>query len=133
MPCRRRPPTSSWSPPFPGPRYPLVALGRRLASKGLLVTLTTVPNAGLKLRHHHHDGSSINIQFEHLHGGDIWAQDEPRYRDPDEVALHLTDVATTALIGLIRRQTTIGQSVTYGVANLFVPWLFATIAPRASR
>jgi hypothetical protein len=68
------------------------------------------------------------LRFEHLRGGKVWAADDPRYRDLDEVALHLEDVATAALVELIRRQAGAGRPVTFVVANLFAPWAFAAAA-----
>ncbi|PVH34324.1 hypothetical protein PAHAL_8G194400 [Panicum hallii] len=123
------------SAPFLGHVNPLVALGRRLAAKVLLVSLTTLPHAGLKLRHQHGDSSAATadvgrgvLQFEHLCGGEVWTPDDPRYRDPNDVARHLDDVASAALRGLIRRQADAGWPVTFVVANLFAPWAFHAAA-----
>jgi hypothetical protein len=61
-------------------------------------------------------------------GGAVWATDNPCHRDPDEVALHLDDVATSMLVELIRRQADAGRPVTFVLANLFATWAFAAAA-----
>ncbi|OEL37326.1 Cinnamate beta-D-glucosyltransferase [Dichanthelium oligosanthes] len=114
------------SAPCLGHINPLVALGPRLASKGLLVTFTTAPHAGLKFRHHQHDDGVL--RFEHLRGGEVWAPDDPRYGLHDDLARHLDDVAPAALAGLIRRQADAGRPVTFVVANLFAPWALRAAA-----
>jgi hypothetical protein len=38
----------------------------------------------------------------------VWATDDPRHRDPDEVALHIDNVATAVLVELIRCQVGAG-------------------------
>ena len=73
------------SAPLQGHVNPLLVLGRRLASRGLLVTFSTVPHAGLKFPHG--DGASVavgrgTLRFEHLRGGSLWAPDDP-CNDPE--------------------------------------------------
>ncbi|PUZ55303.1 hypothetical protein GQ55_5G201900 [Panicum hallii var. hallii] len=114
------------SAPLQGHVNPLLVLGRRLASAGLLVTFTTAPHAGLKLKHRHGevDGGVGRgaLRFEHLRGEELWAPDDPRYRVADDVARHLDDAAPAALAGLIRRQADAGRPVSCVVANAFAPW-----------
>ncbi|OEL30798.1 UDP-glycosyltransferase 84A1 [Dichanthelium oligosanthes] len=120
------------SAPLQGHVNPLLVLGRRLASGGLLVTFTTAPHVGLKLKHQHEQpGDDVAVvddvgrgalRFEHLSGEGLWAPDDPRYRVADDVGRHLDDVATVALAGLIRRQADAGRPVTCVVANAFAPW-----------
>uniref|UniRef100_A0A0A9FQ33 Glycosyltransferase n=1 Tax=Arundo donax TaxID=35708 RepID=A0A0A9FQ33_ARUDO len=113
------------SAPLQGHVNPLLVLGRRLAARGLLVTFSTVPHAGLKFRHG--DGESIGVgrgtlRFEHLRGCGLWASEDPRYRDPSDGIRHLDDAASAALAGLIRRQADAGRAVSCVVANAFAPW-----------
>ncbi|XP_062218024.1 gallate 1-beta-glucosyltransferase 84A24-like [Phragmites australis] len=115
------------SAPLQGHVNPLLVLGRRLASRGLLVTFTTAPHTGLK-KVGHENGAALDsvrrgaVRFEHLSGGGLWAPDDPRYRVPDDVARHLEDAAPAALAGLIRRQADAGRPVSCIVANAFAPW-----------
>ncbi|RLN22348.1 UDP-glycosyltransferase 84A1-like [Panicum miliaceum] len=114
------------SAPLQGHVNPLLVLGRRLASAGLLVTFTTAPHAGLKFKHQHGEvdggvGRGV-LRFEHLRGEGLWAPDDPRYRVADDVARHLDDAAPAALAGLIRRLADAGRPVSCVVANAFAPW-----------
>jgi gallate 1-beta-glucosyltransferase len=109
--------------PLQGHINPLLVLGRRLASRGLLVTITTVPHAGLKLRNGD-DGASVSIgrgtlRFEHLRGGGLWTSDD---RVGSDVMNRLEDEAPAALAELVRRQEDAGLPVTCVVANAFAPW-----------
>jgi gallate 1-beta-glucosyltransferase len=109
--------------PLQGHINPLLVLGRRLASRGLLVTLTTVPHAGLKLRNGD-DGASVGVgrsmlRFEHLSGGGLWT---PEDRIGSDVMSLLEDAAPAALAELIRRQADSRRQVTCVVANAFAPW-----------
>ncbi|KAL6615815.1 hypothetical protein ACP70R_038085 [Stipagrostis hirtigluma subsp. patula] len=116
--------------PLQGHVNPLLVLGRRLASRGLLVTFTTAPHTGLKLKHEHEHGDGSpdvalgrgTLRFELLRGGGLWAPDDPRYRVVDDMARHLEETAPAALAGLIRRQDDAGRPVTCIVANAFAPW-----------
>jgi hypothetical protein len=62
-------------------------------------------------------------------GGAVWATDDLRHRDPDEVALHLDDVATAMLVELIRHQDGAGRPVTFVLANLFATCVGAEYGP----
>ncbi|KAF0916839.1 hypothetical protein E2562_014588 [Oryza meyeriana var. granulata] len=116
------------SAPLQGHVNPLLCLGRRLASRGLLVTFTTAPHASLKVKQlHNGDGAVIDVgrgtlRFEHLRGGRLWAPDDPRYRVPDDMQRHIQDAGPAALEGLIRRQADAGRPVSFIVANAFAPW-----------
>jgi len=114
------------SAPLQGHVNPLLVLGRHLASRGLLVTFTTAPHAGLKFGHG--DGATVDvgrgtIRFEHLKGGDLWAPYDPRYHDPTGgVMRHIDEAAPPVLAELIRRQSEAGRPVSCVVANAFAPW-----------
>ncbi|TVU35495.1 hypothetical protein EJB05_17387, partial [Eragrostis curvula] len=119
------------SAPMQGHVNPLLVLGRRLASRGLLVTFSTVPHAGLKFSHA--DGASIGVgrgtlRFEHLRGGGLWPSGDPRYRTGSDFLSHLEDAAPAALTELIRRQADAGQRVTCVVVNAFAPWALRVVS-----
>ncbi|KAL6615814.1 hypothetical protein ACP70R_038084 [Stipagrostis hirtigluma subsp. patula] len=106
------------SSPLQGHVNPLLVLGRRLASRGLLVTFSTVPHAGIKFTHG--DGESVvvgrgTLRFEHLRGVGLCD-------DVQDMMRHLEDAAPAALAALIRRQAGAGRPVSCVVANAFTPW-----------
>ncbi|KAK3165104.1 hypothetical protein QOZ80_1AG0028960 [Eleusine coracana subsp. coracana] len=113
------------SAPLQGHVNPLLVLGRRLASRGLLVTFSTVPHAGLKLTHDNDTSISVGrggtLRFDHLRGGGLWAPDDPRYRAGNDMMGHLEDAAPAALAALLRRQQS--TPVTCVVVNAFAPWV----------
>ncbi|CAO2209039.1 unnamed protein product [Urochloa humidicola] len=119
------------SAPLQGHVNPLLVLGRRLASKGLLVTFSAVPHAGLKFTHG--DGAAAaagggrgTLRFEHLQGGALWPPNDPRYCAPtgggETLLRHLDDAAPAALAGLLRRHSDAGRPVSCVVAAAFAPW-----------
>ncbi|GJN18043.1 hypothetical protein PR202_gb05161 [Eleusine coracana subsp. coracana] len=62
--CHATPPVSSVSLPLQGHVTPLLVLGRRLASRGLLVTFTTVPLPGIvkNFAHELGDGGAVPLR-----------------------------------------------------------------------
>ncbi|CAL4977739.1 unnamed protein product [Urochloa decumbens] len=117
------------SAPLQGHVNPLLVLGRRLASRGLLVTFSTVPHAGLKFTHG--DGAAVavgrgTLRFEHLQGGTLWPPNDPRYCAPtaggEMLLRHLEDAAPAALAGLLRRHSDAGRPVSCVVSAAFAPW-----------
>nr|CAB3476321.1 unnamed protein product [Digitaria exilis] len=115
------------SAPLQGHVNPLLVLGRRLASSGLLVTFSTIPHAGLKFTHADGEATDIaghgTLRFEHLQGGDLWPPHDPRYLvNGGDTLRHLEDAAPAALAGLIRRQSDAGRPVAVVVASAFAPW-----------
>uniref|UniRef100_A0A0D9V490 Glycosyltransferase n=1 Tax=Leersia perrieri TaxID=77586 RepID=A0A0D9V490_9ORYZ len=118
------------SAPLQGHVNPLLSLGHRLASRGLLVTFTTAPHSGLKLNNLHNDDDGAaaivvgrgTLRFERLRGGCLWSPDDPPYRVPDDMHRHLQDAGPAALEALIRRQADAGRPVSFVVVNAFAPW-----------
>nr|CAB3472256.1 unnamed protein product [Digitaria exilis] len=117
------------SAPLQGHVNPLLVLGRRIASRGLLVTFSTIPHAGLKFTHADGEATDIagrgTLRFEHLKGGDLWPPYDPRFVvNGGDTLRHLEDVdaAPAALAGLIRLQSDAGRPVAVVVASAFVPW-----------
>ncbi|CAO2193588.1 unnamed protein product [Urochloa humidicola] len=120
------------SAPLQGHVNPLLVLGRRLASSGLLVTFSTVPHAGLNFPHG--DGEAIGIgrgtlRFEHLQGGagGLWPPNDPRYSAAaaQDIIRHLENAAPAALAVLLHRHCHSGAGlppVSFVVASAFVPW-----------
>ncbi|CAO2183228.1 unnamed protein product [Urochloa humidicola] len=113
--------------PFQSHVNPLLRFGRRLASKGLLVTFTTALRAGIRLGPG--DGSDADadaergrLRVEVLRGGGIWAADDPRFRVAGDMARHVEAAGPAALEELVRGQAEAGRPVTCVVANAFVPW-----------
>ncbi|GJN18041.1 hypothetical protein PR202_gb05159 [Eleusine coracana subsp. coracana] len=104
---------------------PLLRLGRRLAAKGLLVTFTTALRAGIRLGPGDEDEIGPGrgtLRVEPLQGCGLWAPDDPRFRDSDDMARHVEAAGPAALADLIQRQADAGRPVTCVVANAFVPW-----------
>ncbi|KAF8662871.1 hypothetical protein HU200_055451 [Digitaria exilis] len=85
------------SAPLQGHVNPLLVLGRRIASRGLLVTFSTIPHAGLKFTHADGEATDIagrgTLRFEHLKGGDLWPPYDPRFVvNGGDTLRHLEDV-----------------------------------------
>uniref|UniRef100_A0A0E0C6B3 Uncharacterized protein n=1 Tax=Oryza meridionalis TaxID=40149 RepID=A0A0E0C6B3_9ORYZ len=134
--ARRSPPhLLLMSAPLQGHVNPLLCLGGRLSSRGLLVTFTTVPHDGLKLKlQPNDDGAAMDVgsgrlRFEPLRGGRLWAPADPRYRVPGDMQRHIQDAGPAALEGLIRRQANGGCPASFIVANAFAPWAAGTGLP----
>nr|TKW13376.1 hypothetical protein SEVIR_5G096800v2 [Setaria viridis] len=125
------------STPLQGHVNPLLVLRRRLTFRGLPVTFSTVPYAGLKFSYR--DGEAINVRrgalcFEHLHGGgSLRPHDNYLYRvttfhlffhraTGGEILRRLEDAAPAALAELIRLHSGAGRAVACVVANVFIPW-----------
>ncbi|KAK3134897.1 hypothetical protein QOZ80_5BG0412140 [Eleusine coracana subsp. coracana] len=112
--------------PLQGHVNPLLRLGRRLASKGLLVTFTTFRHAGLRalpnedaapcLDDLSRPAGSGRLRFEYLR----CHLDEEE--DPTELLRHVTDAGPAALSALLRRQSDSGRPVSCVVNNPFAPW-----------
>jgi gallate 1-beta-glucosyltransferase len=102
--------------PLQGHVNPILRLGRRLAAKGLLVTVTTFRHAGLRALRD--DDCACpgggRLRFEYLEDPCCYHLD-----DPTELLCHVADVGPAALAGLVRRQA---DPVACVVNNPFTPW-----------
>ena len=131
-PAQPRPHVLLVTAPFQSHVNPLLRLGRRLAAKGLLVTFTTALRAGIRLAPGDGDSDGGDagaeagrgrLRVELLHGGGLWAPDDPRFRVAGDMARHVEAAGPAALEELVRGQAEAGRPVTCVVANAFVPWV----------
>ena len=114
---------------FPGQGHvnPLLRLGKRLASKGLLVTFSTPESIGKQMR----KASNITdepapvgegfIRFEFFEDG--WDEDEPRRQDLDQYLPQLELVGKQIIPEMIRKNAERGRPVSCLINNPFIPWV----------
>ncbi|KAM3299821.1 hypothetical protein ACQJBY_041028 [Aegilops geniculata] len=99
--------------PLQGHVNPLLRLGRRLASRGILVTFTTLRHAGLRAATQR-DGVRFELYQLRDHDGDQMT--------PDDMLRHVVAQGPAALAGLVRRLADAGRPVSCVVNTTFVPW-----------
>ncbi|KAL5855459.1 hypothetical protein ACOSQ4_005261 [Xanthoceras sorbifolium] len=114
---------------FPGQGHvnPLLRLGKRLASKGLLVTFSTTESIGKEMR----KASNITddpvpvgdgyIRFEFFEDG--WDENEPRRQDLDQYLLQLELVGKELIPRMIRKHAEQDRPVSCLINNPFIPWV----------
>ncbi|XP_065871269.1 gallate 1-beta-glucosyltransferase 84A23-like [Euphorbia lathyris] len=114
---------------FPGQGHvnPLLRLGKRLASKGLLVTFSTPEITGRQMR----KSGSISdeptpvgdgyIRFEFFEDG--WDDDETRRQDLDLYLPQLELVGKKFFPEMIQRNAENGQPISCLINNPFIPWV----------
>ncbi|KQK05006.2 UDP-glycosyltransferase 84A2 [Brachypodium distachyon] len=105
--------------PLQGHVNPLLRLGRRLASRGLLVTFTTFlffPNAGALRSMPAHGACLHGVRFHYLDLDATGALDSL-----EDMLRHVTGAGPAALSGLVRRFQQ-PRPVTCVVNTTFVPW-----------
>ncbi|KAK7308195.1 hypothetical protein VNO77_41795 [Canavalia gladiata] len=114
---------------FPGQGHvnPLLRLGKRLASKGLLVTFCTNESWGKRMR----EGSDITeeavpigegfLRFEWLEDG--WDEEDPRRQDLDQYLPQLEIAGKQVLPRIIENHAQQGRSVSCLINNPFIPWV----------
>ncbi|GLT76697.1 hypothetical protein SLA2020_483420 [Shorea laevis] len=114
---------------FPGQGHvnPLLRLGKRLASKGLLVTFTTPETTGKQMR----KASNVSeeptpvgdgyIRFEFFEDG--WDEDEPRRQDLDQYLPQLEKVGKIVIPEMIKRNAEQNRPVACLINNPFIPWV----------
>ncbi|GFS40080.1 UDP-Glycosyltransferase superfamily protein [Actinidia rufa] len=114
---------------FPGQGHvnPLLRLGKRLASRGLLVTFSAPEYIGRVMR----KASDMNnepipvgtgfIRFEFFSDG--WGEDEPRRYDLDVYLTQLEFVGGDLLPKMLKRHAEEGRPVTCLINNPFIPWV----------
>ncbi|XP_054786767.1 gallate 1-beta-glucosyltransferase 84A24-like [Prosopis cineraria] len=106
---------------------PLLRLGKRLASKGLLVSFCTPESWAKQMR----QAGSISdepvpigdgfIQFESLHDG--WPDHDPRRQDLDQYLSQLERVGKELLPRMIKHHTDQNRPVSCLINNPFIPWV----------
>ncbi|KAF7848086.1 hypothetical protein BT93_G0715 [Corymbia citriodora subsp. variegata] len=114
---------------FPGQGHvnPLLRLGKRLASKGLLVTFTTPESIGKAMRKASNIGEELSpvgdgfIRFEFFEDG--WDEDEIRRQDLDQYLPQLEKVGKVLIPEMIRRNGEQGRPVSCLINNPFIPWV----------
>lgn len=114
---------------FPGQGHvnPLLRLGKRLASKGLLVTFSTPESIGKSMR----KASNLTdqptpvgdgyIRFEFFEDG--WAEDEPKRQDLDLYLPQLELVGKEIFPRIIKRLAEEDRPVSCLINNPFIPWV----------
>lgn len=116
--------------PFPAQGHvnPLLRLGKRLASKGFLVTFTAPDIVGNKMR-----TANINIsadltpigdgfiRFEFFHDG--WNDDDPRRYDLNQYMQQLELVGRQVIPLMIKTNAEQKRTVSCIISNPFIPWV----------
>ncbi|XP_031284307.1 gallate 1-beta-glucosyltransferase [Pistacia vera] len=114
---------------FPGQGHvnPLLRLGKRLASKGLLVTFTTPDSIGKQMK----KASNLTdeptpvgdgfIRFEFFEDG--WDEDEPRRQDLDQYLPQLEFVGKELIPRMIQKNAEQNRPVSCLINNPFIPWV----------
>ncbi|EEF43595.1 gallate 1-beta-glucosyltransferase 84A24 [Ricinus communis] len=114
--------------PAQGHVNPLLRLGKRLASKGLLVTFAAPEIVGKQMRNANNitDHESIPvgdgfIRFEFFEEG--LEEDDPRRKDLDQYIAQLELVGKQVIPEMIRRNSEEGRPVSCLINNPFIPWV----------
>ncbi|KAF7126623.1 hypothetical protein RHSIM_Rhsim11G0159600 [Rhododendron simsii] len=114
---------------FPGQGHvnPLLRLGKKLASRGLLVTFSTPESIGKEMR----KASNITdeptpvgdgyIRFEFFEDG--WAENEPRRQDLDQYLPQLELVGKQLLPKMLQKHAENDRPVSCLINNPFIPWV----------
>lgn len=123
------PPVHVFLVSFPGQGHvnPLLRLGKRIASKGLLVTLSTPENFGKQMRKANNitvdeetpvgDGF---IRFEFFKDG--WDDGDPRRADLEKYMNQLELVGKQEISRMIRKYAEQNRPVSCFINNPFIPW-----------
>nr|AUI41123.1 uridine 5'-diphospho-glucosyltransferase 9 [Rhodiola rosea] len=115
---------------FPGQGHvnPLLRLGKRLASKGLLVTFTTPESIGHQMRKANKivDGQPNPVgdgflRFEFFEDG--WDEHEVKRQDLDLYLPQLELVGKVVIPQMIKRNAEAGRPVSCLINNPFIPWV----------
>ncbi|GAB4838822.1 hypothetical protein Ancab_028364 [Ancistrocladus abbreviatus] len=115
---------------FPGQGHvnPLLRLGKLLASKGLLVTVTTTESFGQRIRK---ANDAVSDQLTPLGDGfirfefidDEWEENDPRREDLDQYITHLELVGRKRVPQMLARLASEGRPVSCLINNPFIPWV----------
>ncbi|KAH7518043.1 gallate 1-beta-glucosyltransferase 84A24 [Ziziphus jujuba] len=114
---------------FPGQGHvnPLLRLGKRLASKGLLVTFSTTQSVGKQMQKANRITDELSpvgdgfIRFEFFDDG--WEDDDPRRSDLDAYLVQLELVGKEMLSRIINKHAEQGRPVSCLINNPFIPWV----------
>ncbi|XP_057964623.1 gallate 1-beta-glucosyltransferase 84A24-like [Malania oleifera] len=115
---------------FPGQGHvnPLLRLGKRLASKGLLVTFSTSESIGRQMRKANNiiDGQPTplgdgQIRFEFIDDG--WDEDETRRQDLDLYLPQFDRVGRDLLPRMLAKNAEENRPVSCLINNPFIPWV----------
>ncbi|XP_004137096.3 putative UDP-glucose glucosyltransferase [Cucumis sativus] len=114
---------------FPGQGHmnPTIRLGKKLASKGVYITISTTLEFGLSLKNagsigdHPSPVGSGFIDFEFWDDG--WELDDPRRRDLDLYMPQLQITGKPALSQMLRNRASENRPVSCVIGNPFVPWV----------
>ncbi|GLT86473.1 hypothetical protein SLE2022_046120 [Rubroshorea leprosula] len=107
---------------------PLFRLGKRLASKGLLVTFSAPDHIGKQLRklgNINEESTPIGdgfIRFEFFEDG--WEDEDPRREDPDQYLPQMEKVGKQAIPQLIAKNAKHNRPVSCLISNILIPWVF---------
>ncbi|GMJ12826.1 hypothetical protein like AT4G15480 [Hibiscus trionum] len=109
---------------FPGHGHvnPLLRLGKRLASKGLLVTLSTPKFFGKQMAKA--DDITVGdgfLRFEFFDDG--WDDDDPRRPTPNQYTPHLELVGKREITAMINKYAEQNRPVSCFINNPFIPWV----------
>uniref|UniRef100_A0A7N0T0Q6 Glycosyltransferase n=1 Tax=Kalanchoe fedtschenkoi TaxID=63787 RepID=A0A7N0T0Q6_KALFE len=124
------PPVHVFLVSFPGQGHvnPLLRLGKRLASKGLLVTFTTPESIGRQMRKANKivDGQPNPVgdgflRFEFFEDG--WDEHEVKRQDLDLYLPQLELVGKVVIPEMVRRNQEAGRPVSCFINNPFIPWV----------
>ncbi|KAK8562862.1 hypothetical protein V6N13_018579 [Hibiscus sabdariffa] len=109
---------------FPGHGHvnPLLRLGKRLASKGLLVTLSTPKFFGKQMTKA--DNTPVGdgfLRFEFFDDG--WDDDDPRRTNHDQYMTQLEHVGKREITAMISKYAEQNRPVSCFINNPFIPWV----------
>ncbi|KDP45907.1 hypothetical protein JCGZ_15467 [Jatropha curcas] len=115
---------------FPGQGHvnPLLRLGKRLASKGMLVTFSAPEIIGKQMRKANNivDYERVPIgegfiRFEFFEDG--LAEDDPKRKDLDQYLSQLETIGVKVIPEIITKNAEQGQSISCLINNPFIPWV----------
>ncbi|KAJ9159479.1 hypothetical protein P3X46_024986 [Hevea brasiliensis] len=113
--------------PAQGHVNPLLRLGKRLASKGMLVTFSTTEGVGKHMRNANDITDELVplgdgfIRFEFFEDG--WEENDPRRQDLDQFLSQLELVGKQVIPQMAKKHSEQGHPVSCIISNPFIPWV----------